>query len=224
VYIKIITNYVLVYVQTDKATTVDNGMVFERYWKDNPTDPNSRAGFNTISIGVGPGCELDPATGECKVGGTPKQALTYSRISGGYNRVDLDSMSIYDGELVYVNTTTGACCTSDGECSMVQQSACTAANGEFAGVGVSCAAAPRCCPVLYGDTDKDGDVDMADFAEFQRCLTTGPGSGGGANPIISGCECMDSENDGDVDGNDAIHFATCATGEGIAGDPNCKNW
>jgi hypothetical protein len=166
---------------------------------------------------VGPGCELDKATGECKAG-TSRHALTYSRAGDGYERGQIDYMIIYDGELVYVNTATGACCTSDGVCRLTQESTCRTLGGSFAGVNVPCEAAPRCCPTLYGDTDKDLDVDMADFAKFQRCLTTGGDS------IVAGCECLDLNEDGHIDGDDQLHFVDCATGGGLAGNPDCKNW
>jgi hypothetical protein len=224
VYLKIMTDYVLVYMWSN-VEDQHWGAAIPRIYK---------GGFDTVRLGVGPGCELDPATGQCRAGGTPTQCLTYSTSFGGYNRTKVDSMSIFGAptptaadqtikaNLVYIGSD-GACCHSNGTCEVTDQATCTSSGGRWDGRATVCGQY-RCCSELYGDTDQDNDVDMVDFAEFQRCLTTGPGSGGGANPVAAGCECLDSENDGDIDGNDAIHFATCATGEGIAGDPNCKNW
>ena len=49
-------------------------------------------------------------------------------------------------------------------------------------------------PELPGNCDKDGDVDLFDFASFQECLT-GPGGG----PIGAECACADLDDDDDAD-------------------------
>lgn len=59
---------------------------------------------------------------------------------------------------------------------------------------------------FHGDCDKDGDVDLDDFAGFSACLG-GPGTGIGA-----GCGCFDLNGDEDVDLLDFAEFQTAFTG------------
>ena len=57
------------------------------------------------------------------------------------------------------------------------------------------------------DSDADGDVDLADFAAFQRCFT---GDGGTADVL---CQCLfDSDADEDVDLTDYQAFEAAITG------------
>lgn len=59
-------------------------------------------------------------------------------------------------------------------------------------------------PDTIGDFDADNDVDLYDFARFQRCFT-GPGYEGEYDP---GCEKFDLDGDDDVDLEEyAINFA-----------------
>ena len=63
---------------------------------------------------------------------------------------------------------------------------------------------------VAGDSDADGDVDLADFARFQTCFTD-PG------PATLGCNCcfFDFEwpyGDGDVDLDDYVEFHSAFTG------------
>ncbi len=51
-----------------------------------------------------------------------------------------------------------------------------------------------------GDLDGDGDVDLADAAQFVTCLG-GPGAG-----LSAGCDDADADGDGDVDLADAAQF------------------
>ena len=60
---------------------------------------------------------------------------------------------------------------------------------------------------VAGDTDGDGDVDLADFALLPACLT-GPGGG----PVASGCNVFDLDWDDDVDLYDVAAFANAFTG------------
>ena len=62
-------------------------------------------------------------------------------------------------------------------------------------------------PPPFGDFDFDGDVDLADFQEFNACLT-GPDNG----PVISGCEVFDANTDDDVDLADFGEFQMSFTG------------
>jgi len=52
-----------------------------------------------------------------------------------------------------------------------------------------------------GDYDKDGDVDLDDYAEFPDCMT-----GAENGPIVSGCEAFDFDFDDDVDLLDFAEF------------------
>ncbi len=210
VYIKLITDYMLIYVHSDNPA-VDYGAAIPRVYK---------GGFNMVSIGVGPGCVLDPVTGECKDGETT-HALTYSRQNGnGYLRTEIDSMSLYDGELMYMDTINGGCCTADGACNPMDELACANVGGKFAGVGISCELAPRCCPKLYADSDNDADLDDVDFAALQRCLN--------ADGMTTGCECYDTNSDNKVNSTDLQKFIDCAAGPEIdlAILPGCTglNW
>jgi hypothetical protein len=60
---------------------------------------------------------------------------------------------------------------------------------------------------LDGDCDGDGDVDLADFGNFQLCFT-GPGGG----PVSPDCTCTDFDNDDDVDLADFGEFQLVFTG------------
>ena len=60
---------------------------------------------------------------------------------------------------------------------------------------------------LPGDWDGDGDVDIADYAEFAGCLT-GPDGG----PLGPGCSLFDFDSDVDVDLGDMTAFQGYFTG------------
>jgi hypothetical protein len=70
--------------------------------------------------------------------------------------------------------------------------------------------------VLYGDFDKDGDVDQSDFAYFQLCY-----SGYGIPQTDPACQPDDLNHDGFVDLPDLSLFAGCMSGSKIPLDPNC---
>jgi hypothetical protein len=112
----------------------------------------------------------------------------------------------------------GGCCNHKTlECSTMYPGDCAASGGEFLGADVPCTS---CCPKPFSDADLDGDVDMDDFAEFQKCITTGAGSGGAV--ILAGCECWDQNGDGAIDDTDFVHgFMNCGTGPAIPADPEC---
>ena len=65
------------------------------------------------------------------------------------------------------------------------------------------------------DLDGDGDVDQADFGQFQRCL-----SGSGV-PATFGCEDAAFDGDGDVDQDDFGIFQACISGTTIPADREC---
>lgn len=98
----------------------------------------------------------------------------------------------------------GACCHLDLTCDITYPGDC---DGEWLGADALCT---RCCPKPFSDSDQDGDVDMIDFAAFQRCMTVGGAA------ITEGCECFDYEGNGTIDETDLIHgFITCGSGAGI---------
>ncbi len=65
------------------------------------------------------------------------------------------------------------------------------------------------------DFDLDGDVDHADFAYVQACMT------GPAGQMLDGCADADLDCDNDVDGHDLRFFEFCYSGPGIPPDQNC---
>lgn len=67
------------------------------------------------------------------------------------------------------------------------------------------------------DHDDDGDVDQADFAFQQSCIT------GTNNGVLAGCECANSDGDNDVDSTDMTNFEGCASGPGIPADETCDD-
>jgi len=68
---------------------------------------------------------------------------------------------------------------------------------------------PPSDPSEHGDFDRDGDVDLTDFAGFQYCFN-GPGC-----PLPSQeCRVADFDADGDVDMADFARFQACFNGSG----------
>jgi hypothetical protein len=59
---------------------------------------------------------------------------------------------------------------------------------------------------IPGDCDLDGDVDLAEYADFANCLA-GPAGGLG-----TGCDCFDLDADGDVTLSDFAAFQVAFTG------------
>jgi PKD repeat protein len=76
---------------------------------------------------------------------------------------------------------------------------------------------PTRCNTPFADADGDGDVDQADFTQFQLCFTAGtplPGAFDAAH-----CFCFDRDQDSDVDELDYSDFEDCATGPGVLWSP-----
>lgn len=71
------------------------------------------------------------------------------------------------------------------------------------------------------DADGDTDVDMADFAVFQRCYTGDNDPSGRYD--MEKCACFNADGDTDVDLTDLVAFQACAAGPGVAADPACDN-
>lgn len=68
------------------------------------------------------------------------------------------------------------------------------------------------------DDDNDGDVDMLDFALFQRCITGGTGG-----PYSPECRCMNSNGDTVIDTPDLMAFMECASGPSVPANPACDD-
>jgi hypothetical protein len=61
--------------------------------------------------------------------------------------------------------------------------------------------------LMMGDYDRDGDADLADFAEVQSCFT-----GGGPTDVSACCRIFDFEPDEDVDLDDYTAFYVVLSG------------
>lgn len=162
--------------------------------------------FNAMRVGVGEGCEIL---------GTPNNPWA----CGGSNTHPLRSRANPAGSLVYDDlylyggvpvVEEGACCHADASCTDVLANEC---DGIFRGRSTFCATITEpCCPAIYGDTDGDGDVDLTDFAELQRCLTIGGGA------LVEECKCLDFNSSGSITSVDIEHFIQCANGPDIPGN------
>ncbi len=90
---------------------------------------------------------------------------------------------------------------------------CDACPGTLPGLDVDafgCPLSPR------ADFNRDGDVDLEDFAYVQLCL-----SGDGIEQTLSACQSADLDGDTDVDGADLALLRGCLSGPGIPADPGC---
>jgi hypothetical protein len=115
---------------------------------------------------------------------------------------------------------TGACCMPDGSCADTNEAACTTSGGHWQGGCVVCSQV-QCeqppCPRPFADDDRDGDVDMVDFAAFQECYTIN------AAPIPTRCRCFDISGDGRINSVDLIKFALCGSGPSVPAAPACAD-
>lgn len=71
-------------------------------------------------------------------------------------------------------------------------------------------------PIVF-DLDDDGDVDMTDFAGFQRCIAAEAGLA--AEPD---CLCFDVDGDGAIDQLELAAFMNCASGADVPADAACN--
>lgn len=112
---------------------------------------------------------------------------------------------------------------ADGECTSTLDTtdsdddgipdACDECPNTAAGAGVD---SEGCPPVVPADTDRDGDLDLDDFANVVRCLT-GPATLLG-DPT---CDGTDTDEDGDLDLEDIAALHPCFSGAGVATYPGC---
>lgn len=77
--------------------------------------------------------------------------------------------------------------------------------------------ATGCPPWVPPDLDRDGDVDMADFALFQDCASA-PSVTHVGSPL---CQAADFDGDGDVDQADFALWQRCFSGEGVPVTTTC---
>jgi hypothetical protein len=118
----------------------------------------------------------------------------------------VDELALWDGTF---QDKPAACCKPDLTCVIADPVTCASLSGTFHS-GAACDPSP-CCPIPWADSDRDGNVDMNDFAALQRCITIGaPGGGYGV-----GCACFDTNKDGAINATDIEKFALCAQGEGV---------
>jgi hypothetical protein len=89
-------------------------------------------------------------------------------------------------------------------------------------------AACPCNKSVAFDSDFDGDVDQADFAFFQSCLTSpGPNSPQFA-ALSAQCKCLDvtgsgGQKDEAIDQSDMTAFERCASGPAVSADIACDD-
>ncbi len=143
------------------------------------------------------------AAGEDKV-----YALTIDLVRREFNLFEADAGS----------PPTGACCTSLG-CVITTVDRCV---GEYQGDGVICEnvdCSCRACHKPFADGDGDGDVDQADFAILQMCIS---GPDGVVADAPCKCSCYDRDGANGVDAADITLWIKCASGPGIAADPDCE--
>jgi hypothetical protein len=144
---------------------------------------------------------------------------------GGSNTKPLRSRAAGAGTLAFDDiyfhggapiTEEGACCHPDASCSNLLPEQC---DGVWHGRSTSCETLTEgCCPKIYGDTDNDSDLDVADFALLQRCLTSG------GDVMNAACRCLDFNANDAIDSLEIEHFISCATGPSVPGTglPPCQ--
>lgn len=177
--------------------------------------------FDTIAVGTGEGCEIDPNTHACKGPREPIGAFTdqhLDREGTGWWAADVDNLVLLDGVLTSAD---GACCKPDGTCAVLPLDTCINQDGVFRGIqttcqGTSCTGA--CC----------GPMNSCNDAAYGAC----PGSfqGIGTACATATCPCpvpfADVDMNGWVDMSDFGAFQACYTGSGY-GSPlsaQCKCW
>ncbi|MBI4582276.1 MAG: hypothetical protein HY718_21460 [Planctomycetes bacterium] len=167
--------------------------------------------FDQLRGGVGAGCPLaNTSWTTCGSGG--RRCLV--SLKSNANAVIFDDVVLHGGAACNPN---GACCLDDASCvdnearAHCEDEAPNGLGGKWRGAGTTCGTLdPPCCPVPFADTDHDDDVDVADFAALQRCLTIGGGTPTG------NCACFNRDGDADVDGLDLNAFLDCVTGPAVS--------
>jgi len=182
------------------------------------TDDNSSTNSNTaaLSLKAATAITLHPSnqnvsegeTTTFTVSATGEGSLTYqwqkgtSNLSNGGRISGATSTTLQIADVISSDAGDYHCVVTGG---------CGSANSNYATLSVSLQGQP-------GDFDGDGDVDLADFASFQACL-----SGDGASQNDPSCAPAKLDPGDDVDGDDLIIFLDCLSGASIAGNPNCAD-
>jgi hypothetical protein len=187
-----------------ELTTPDTG---EYSWceKTGYTGP-----FNSMATGFHVACELKSGTWVCKDDANCNGTVGVP--AGAVPRYD---NIVLHGGIGY--STPGACCFPNTTCTQTYCGDCLTLGGQCGSPGSTCAET-ACCPPLPADHDMDGDVDMADFSWFQKCL-----SGTDIPPATVPCQCADFDHDNDVDAGDVTKFLGCLLGSDVTANPNCLN-
>ena len=73
-----------------------------------------------------------------------------------------------------------------------------------------------CPPIIPGDFNRDGDVDMEDFGHLQICL-----AGSAAPQTDPACQDTDLNTDSRVDRTDADTFLGCLSGSLVPAQQDC---
>jgi hypothetical protein len=101
----------------------------------------------------------------------------------------------------------GACCETNGFCSEISSNACAAIPGATFSPGLTCGdivCDAGCGLRINGDYDGDGDVDLEDYAGYQRCI----------GESSSECLCpFDLDPNGMVDLADFVIFVMILSGD-----------
>ncbi len=166
--------------------------------------------FDRLRTGYTAGCELNSSSWECAV--APRRCV---KAGPGGGAVVYDDIVLYGGA---GDGPRGACCLAEDDCLDLIEVDCQALGGTWKGSASTCASR-ICSPNPFADKDRDGDVDMNDFAAFQRCVTTGAGS-----PAVRvGCGSFDWNSDGAIDQADLDKFVLCASAPGMPADMACDD-
>jgi len=129
-------------------------------------------------------------------GGTPPYFIEWSPAEGLDNPQLLEPTASPTITTVYTLTVTDSMSDSDSDSVLVTVS----------GPDIPC------------DFDVDGDVDQADFGQFQACLT------GPAVPVTDpNCFYANLDGDSDVDQDDFGIFQGCISGPNLTADPSCAD-
>ncbi len=232
-----------------KSTTIEIVLIAYRgtpkeLVKSTATIPRQYIGpFNKVSIGAGPGCELDSVTGQCKTAG---QYDVWRYMSGnggrGWSNAYVDRVALLGG---YGATSTGACCKPDGTCSVETVGACATAGGTFRGVNTTCTGnicdgaccLPRGVCTELGITACEGNFSgfgtscatsgicpcPVPFADYDQDNDVDMDDFAGMQrcltsgpAIVSGCECFDKNDSGTIDSTDVEKFIMCGSGDDVA--------
>jgi len=216
VHVKITTNKILLYITNGDAGSPWGACIPRQY----------HGGFDTISLGVAPGCELNPTTGEC-IGSV--DCIQYGRPGQvAYRPTYYDQVSLLGGELYFDDSAdpVQACCHTAydhllaGQCEELVSSECEDPGDIWDPVNDFCDDIV-CCVDPFADADHDGDVDQVDFGIWQACFS------GTGNDYEAGCKCFDRDEDADVDGDDFSRtgdfndFMDCWTGPTVPAVTSC---